>query len=289
MRIEIHPECIRFTSDCLGFDGFRALVCEVPDDGEAGSGRRGYPYFRFACRPVQEKGRTLLTFEENRESASMSRISSIIPPNRPFHLAWRGAAGRIGCFDVHPRFFEEALRRTGIAAADLHRVPPPRFVIDRRVDWLCQLLMQETEQGCPSGRAYFEGLVNAVIIAVASQIDSRLPLAGNPDAQHHAIRRAIALMEANYASKLTRDEVARAACLSPFHFSRLFHRIVGLAPHQYLLRCRLRNAQKLLSTEEGRSVADVAAETGFADQAHFSRHFRRAFGKSPQQFRRAHE
>ena len=162
MRVELHPECIRFTSDCLGFEGFRALVCELPEEGEAGSGLHGYPYFRFACRPVQEKGRTLLTFEENRESALMSRISSIIPPNRPFHLSWRGAAGRIGCFDVHPRFFEEALRRAGIAAADLYRVPPPCFVIDRRVDWLCQLLMQETEQGCPGGHAYFESLANAV-------------------------------------------------------------------------------------------------------------------------------
>lgn len=289
VRVEIHPECNSFTSDCLGFDGFRALVCDVPDDGEAGSGRRGYPYFRFACRPAQEKGRTFLAMEENREPALMGRISSIIPPKRPFTLSWSGAAGRIGCFEVHPRFFEKALRQTGLGAADLYRVPPPRFVIDRRVEWLCQLLMQETEQGCPAGRAYFESLANAVVIAVASQIDSRLPLAGNPEAQHHAIRQAIALMEANFATKLTGDEVARATGLSRSHFARLFHRFVGLAPHDYLLRCRLRNAQKLLSTDEGRSIADVAAEAGFADQAHLARHFRRAFGKSPQQFRRAHK
>jgi len=157
------------------------------------------------------------------------------------------------------------------------------------VDWLCQLLMQDSEQGCPNGRVYFESLANALVIAVASQIDPRLPMAGNPEAQHRSIRQAIALMEANFASKLTRDEVARAAGLSPFHFSRLFHQVVGLAPHQYLLRCRLRNAQKVLSTDEGRSIADVAAEAGFADQAHMARHFRRAFGKSPQQFRRAHK
>jgi Rhodopirellula transposase DDE domain len=50
------------------------------------------------------------------------------------------------------------------------------------VDWLCQLLMQEAEQGCPSGRAYFEHLANAVVIAVAAQIDPRLPDAGNPEA-----------------------------------------------------------------------------------------------------------
>jgi AraC family transcriptional regulator len=88
---------------------------------------------------------------------------------------------------------------------------------------------------------------------------------------------------------MTRDEVARIAGLSPFHFSRLFHALVGLAPHQYLLRCRLRNAQRLLLADEGRSVADIAAESGFADQAHLAQQFRRAFGSSPQGFRRAHK
>ena len=59
--------------------------------------------------------------------------------------------------------------------------------------------MQETEQGCPSGRAYFEHLANALLIAVASQIDARLPTAGNPEVQYRSIRQAIALMEANFA------------------------------------------------------------------------------------------
>ena len=97
------------------------------------------------------------------------------------------------------------------------------------------------------------------------------------------------MMQANFASKLTRDEVVRAVGLSPFHFSRLFHQFVGLAPHRYLLRCRLRRALKLLSTDRGRAIANVAAEAGFADQAHLARHFQRFFGKSPQQFRREHK
>ncbi len=120
MRVEIHPpEQIRFTSDRLGFEGFRVVVVELPDEGEAGSGQRGHPRFWFACRPVREKGRTLLTFSENAESVLMSRISSIIPPNRAFRLSWRQAAGRVGTFEVHPRFFEKVLRRSGIAAAEL--------------------------------------------------------------------------------------------------------------------------------------------------------------------------
>jgi len=290
MRVEIHlPEDILFTSDRLGFRGFRVVVVELPDDGEAGSGQHGHPYYWFACRPVREKGRTLLTFQENGESVLMSRISSMIPPNRAFRLSWRRAAGRVCTFEVHPRFFEKVLHSSKIAFANFCRVPPPRFAINDRVDCLCQLLMQEAEQGCPSGCAYFESLASALLIAVASQVDPRFLEAGNLDVQHHRIQEAISFMDANFASKITREEAARVAGLSPFHFSRLFHALVGLPPHQYLLRCRLRKAQKLLSADEERSFADVAAEIGFADQAHFARHFRRTFGKSPLEFRRAHK
>ena len=290
VRAEFHPESIRFTSDRLKFDAFRFLVRDLPDEGEGGSGRRGFPVFRFACRPVREKGRTTLTFQEAPEYVvTMNRIASLIPPDKPYDISWSGAAGKIVTCEAHPRFFEDVLRLAGIAASGFRSVPAPRFVINRRVDLLCQLLMQETEQGCPSGRPYFEHLATAMMVAVVLQTDPRLPDAGNPEAQQRRIRHAVALMEANFASKLTRDEVARAAGLSPFHFSRLFHRVVGLAPHQYLLRCRLRHAQKLLLVSgEGRSIADVAAEAGFADQAHLDRHFFRAYGVSPQQFRRAH-
>lgn len=76
MRLEIHPpEDILFTSDRLGFEGFRVVVVELPDEGETGSGQRGHPRFWFACRPVREKGRTILTFRESGESMLMSRVS----------------------------------------------------------------------------------------------------------------------------------------------------------------------------------------------------------------------
>jgi AraC-like DNA-binding protein len=245
MQIEIHPpEDILFTSDRLGFEGFRVVVVELPEEGEAGSGQGGHSCFWFMCRPGRERGRTILSFRESGESMLMSRVSLIIPPNRAFRLFWHRAAGRVGTFEVHPRFFEKVLRRSGIAASEFRRVPPPRFAINRRVDWICQLLLQEAEQGCPSGCAYFEGLARALLIAVASQVDLRLPEAANLDAQHRRIQEAIVFMEANFTSRMTGEEVARVAGLSHFHFSRLFNSLVGLPPHQYLLRCRLRKAQR---------------------------------------------
>jgi transcriptional regulator GlxA family with amidase domain len=123
-------------------------------------------------------------------------------------------------------------------------------------------------------------------LAVASQTDPRLPEAGDAGAQLRRIQQAVALMEANLGSGLSREQLAATAGLSTFHFSRLFHRMVGTSPHRYLLDRRLRYARELLTVGQGRTIAEVAAECGFADQAHLTRHFRRAYGVSPGQFQK---
>jgi len=82
------------------------------------------------------------------------------------------------------------------------------------------------------------------------------------------------------------ESVSRQAGLSPFHFLRLFARVLGVTPHQYLVRCRLRHAARLLA-DPARSVTDVAFDVGFADLSNFVRTFRRAAGVSPRAFRKA--
>ncbi|HLK11016.1 MAG TPA: AraC family transcriptional regulator [Candidatus Binatia bacterium] len=79
---------------------------------------------------------------------------------------------------------------------------------------------------------------------------------------------------------------ASAAGVSAFHFLRLFARVVGVTPHQYLVRTRLERAAALLA-DDARSVTDVAYDVGFGDLSNFVRTFRRAAGVSPRAFRRA--
>ena len=79
--------------------------------------------------------------------------------------------------------------------------------------------------------------------------------------------------------------LALRAGLSAFHFLRLFTRVLGVTPHQYLVSARLRRAARLLADPE-RQVTEVAFEAGFGDLSHFVRTFRRAAGVSPGRFRR---
>ena len=82
------------------------------------------------------------------------------------------------------------------------------------------------------------------------------------------------------------ESAARAVELSPFHFLRIFSRALGVTPHQYLVRARLRRAARLLSDGE-RKITDVALDVGFGDLSNFVRTFHRAAGVSPRRFRRA--
>ena len=82
------------------------------------------------------------------------------------------------------------------------------------------------------------------------------------------------------------DDAAAQAGVSPFHFLRLFSRVLGVTPHQYLVRSRLRHAARLL-TEDDRDVTDIAYDVGFGDLSNFVRTFHRAAGVSPLKFRQA--
>ena len=78
---------------------------------------------------------------------------------------------------------------------------------------------------------------------------------------------------------VTLAEVAQVAGLSPFHAARLFTQTTGLPPHAWRNQVRLQRA--LAPLRAGVSVAEVAAASGFTDQSHFTRHFRRMFGVPP--------
>jgi len=116
---------------------------------------------------------------------------------------------------------------------------------------------------------------------------------GNDDAprtiREHDRRRAVEAalrIDENAHEALDLDDAASTAGLSPFHFLRLFSGVLGVTPHQYLVRSRLRRAARLLADEE-RRISDIAFDVGFGDLSNFARTFRRAAGVTPRAYRRA--
>jgi AraC family transcriptional regulator len=100
------------------------------------------------------------------------------------------------------------------------------------------------------------------------------------------MRRVLDLVATNLAKDITLEQMAEAAGMSPFHFSREFRKSVGTSPHRYIVGRRIDRAKKLLS-EQNLSILDVSLDCGFKDASHFSRVFRSVVGMTPRDYRAA--
>ena len=113
----------------------------------------------------------------------------------------------------------------------------------------------------------------------------RQPAGGRARDRRRAVEAAL-WMDAHSHQAIDLERAADEVGLSAFHFLRLFANVLGVTPHQYLVRSRLRHAARLLA-DDARSITDVAFDVGFGDLSNFVRTFHRAAGVSPRGFRRA--
>jgi AraC-like DNA-binding protein len=100
-------------------------------------------------------------------------------------------------------------------------------------------------------------------------------------------RRVVDYIETHLGAKLTTEEIAAVIGLSKSHFSRAFKSSLGASPMAYVAARRVEQAKRRIEAS-AESLADVAADCGFADQSHLNRQFRRWVGLTPGQWRRSH-
>jgi AraC family transcriptional regulator len=100
-----------------------------------------------------------------------------------------------------------------------------------------------------------------------------------------ARERVLAYVEQHLGERLTLDALAGAACMSRFHFSRMFRASMGESPMAYVARRRLESAERLLAQGK-RPICEIAVTLGFCDQSHFTRLFRHRTGLTPGEFAR---
>jgi len=93
------------------------------------------------------------------------------------------------------------------------------------------------------------------------------------------VKNSIEYIKDSLDSNITLDELALNSKLSKYHFLRTFKNIIGLTPHQYILIQRVEKAKELIS--QGMHLNEIAFYTGFSDQSHFIRCFKKIYGYSP--------
>ena len=195
-------------------------------------------------------------------------------------------------------FVEDALRAASTSsAALLDAAAPPAVRFSERLHFGTPLVreLQQAHARMRRGEPLAESFYAAAMQLAAAAGDVRARVAKLPalraSTREELARRVgtgTSFLHANLGRAVTVAEAAREACLSPFHFHRLFASFHGVTPHRYLTRLRLQRAQALLRGTD-RGVAEVAAACGFESVGSFTTLFTRTFAISPAQFRRIRE
>ncbi|QKD05380.1 helix-turn-helix domain-containing protein [Mesorhizobium loti] len=139
----------------------------------------------------------------------------------------------------------------------------------------------------PTDRLFLDGMQAALAgyLLGTYTIDRWRPPARSPEFDGKRLTRVLDYIETYLAAGETRlADLAAEACLSEFHFSRLFREATGLSPHRFVTLRRVQEAQKRLAHGKS-SLVEIALETGFGSQANFIRVFRKATGLTPGQYR----
>ncbi len=165
------------------------------------------------------------------------------------------------------------------------RVVPMHGLSDEPLAAVVIALLHEAATRGAAGRAYRDALVLALVARLAGLFDLIAPPADAFAGQRLAM--TCALVDERLAERITVKHLARGTGLSPAHFSREFKRSTGETPHAFVMRRRLEHAHGFLS--DGGSIAEAALCSGFADQAHLSRLFKRRYFVTPGAFLRARQ
>ena len=180
---------------------------------------------------------------------------------------------------------EQAGQEAGFIASDLEAHETTDDSTLRRI---MEILFQEKRDGFQNGSLFIDSLGAALASHLLHHYSVRsLPRRSSAGGMApSALRRCIALMDANIEGDLRLSELANEAGVSTSHFIRSFRESTGKTPYQFLLHQRVKRAQSLMRAP-GTSLTEVALASGFADQHHLARVFRRITRMTPSAYRRS--
>jgi AraC family transcriptional regulator len=176
-----------------------------------------------------------------------------------------------------------------LPGAPAHSIRYVAGIQDEMIDQIVLSILSEMTNETAAGRMYVETaslMLAARIIHGYCDSGSRAVTApASHRLDHVRLRRVLDYISAHVADQIKLEELARVACLSTFHFARMFTLAIGVPPHRYVSRMRLENAMAEIAA--GRlPLAQIALNARFSSQASFTRAFRRATGMTPAEYRR---
>lgn len=224
-----------------------------------------------------EEGAADLTYRGDNHPTPPASLFIVHPAeihsNRSFHAS--------GC-SYRTLLIEPAAMRSAATEVYGHDYGMPFFpatvIFDR--DLLTLFIKLHVALEIPSSLLERESLLLTFLTGLIARFgEQRATFQGPLNTRRSNVRRACEYLIEHHAENVFLGKLADLAGLSPFHFSRLFSEQVGMPPHAFQTQVRVARAKTLLL--EGWPISQVATDTGFADQSHLTRHFKRLVGITP--------
>ena len=189
------------------------------------------------------------------------------------------------------RIPQNLLEQVAIEAldTDIERLELRTKLRDRniKIEQLAMMLRAELYEGNNGeGQLYVESLANALVVNLLRNYSSIEPLVTiySGGLGDRALLKVTDYIKDRLNQSIKIKDLAAFIGISQFHFSRLFKESTGKTPYQYVIEQRIELAKRLLKRED-RAITDIALDCGFNSQSHLGKHFRRATGITPRQYR----
>jgi AraC family transcriptional regulator len=150
-------------------------------------------------------------------------------------------------------------------------------------------LWRELQEGAPNSKLYAQSAAQMLTIHLVRHYTSLGEVASKSKESSRRLTpkqldSVIACIHGHAGQSITLDVMAQEAGFSPYHFIRLFRQTTGETPHHFVLRQRIEHARRLIA-ETKLPLAQIAQESGFAHQSHFTRAFKQYLGVTPLVYR----
>lgn len=184
---------------------------------------------------------------------------------------------------VHPVLLVHSFHE--VCPVEYVEIVPDLRAHDPLLQHMALALQTKIEGEGINGRFYVETLVDALAVHFLRRFHATRHSPGQGHgAFPYKLRRAITYIKAHLAQELSLTTLAAVGETSPAHFARLFKYATGLAPHRYVIACRMEEAKRLLA-ETAETLIDIGLHVGCADQSHFTALFHKYVGLTPKAYR----
>jgi len=280
--VPLAPGSPTLSSGRSGLDG---AILEVHSHGPHNTGKHQH-LSHFLCLHLSEPAPVIWRSDGKQENGVVGPGSLILLSRGTEDAVTFPKAVRRILLNLEPSVFDWATpeRKSGRGVELVNHWG----VEDRQVEYLLRALEADLEAGFPCGPLFGESLLCALAVHLdrcygVTLLREEKVRNGLPKAR---LGRVLDFIGSNLDREITLGALAETAGMSPHHFSVMFKQSTTFSPHQYVLRKRIELACRLFK-DSRTTIFEAAVRTGFNDQSHFTKTFRRIVGMTPAAYRAA--